>query len=134
MNHEWESEPDHLEWRDADTGLPCIINRNGFGAWCGYVGVPPGHPMHRKPYDPDLCAVDVHGGLTYAEPCQGEICHTPQPGESDDVWWLGFDCSHAGDFNPTQRGNLGRHETYRNMAFVQGEVRSLARQLAAMTA
>jgi hypothetical protein len=41
----WQSEPDHLEWKDERTGLECRIIRNMiFGNLCGYVGVPPSHP------------------------------------------------------------------------------------------
>lgn len=79
------------EFRSPD-GFACLIRRTNIGIWCGYVAVPPGHPWHGKHYD--AVDADVHGGLTYAEPCSGEICHVPQPGESDDVWWLGFDCGH----------------------------------------
>jgi hypothetical protein len=70
------------------------------------------------------------------------ICHLPAPGEPDHVWWLGFDCAHAGDFSPayTRHGehaipcswNASGYEEYRDQAYVQAEVRSLARQLAAL--
>lgn len=43
----WDDEPDRVEWRDEATGLPCLALRNDmFGSWCGYVAVPPGHPVH----------------------------------------------------------------------------------------
>src|SRR6266436_107280 len=44
----WDQEPDRLEWKDATTGLTCLAVRNRFGAWCGYVGVPPTHAWHGK--------------------------------------------------------------------------------------
>jgi len=99
----------------------------------------------------------VHGGLTFANKCQphaeGEevnaICHVVEPGEDDDVWWLGFDCAHIGfdgDFAPAFSA---RHKklyeetgdplwldspfddgTYKDQAYVTDEVRSLAKQLA----
>lgn len=106
----WHDEPDdRAEWRHA--GFPCLVVRGPAGAWCGYVGVPPGHPAHAAGYydvrvvDDEGAATypDVHGGLTYAARCQGEgghICHVPQAGEPDDVWWLGFDCNHAADCSP----------------------------------
>jgi hypothetical protein len=128
---EWDAEPDRVEWRDEVTALPCLIVRNRVGGLCGYVGVPPGHPWHGKGYD-DVPA-DVHGGLTYADKCQGSICHVPQPGEPDDVWWLGFDCVHSGDIAPGRHGGLGYGylwpESYKNIAYVRGEVVSLARQV-----
>lgn len=94
----WINEPDRVEWRHR--GLPCLIVRNHTGALCGYVAVPPGHPAHGAGYD--SVNVDVHGGLTFANHCDTSeralICHTPEPGEPDDVWWLGFDCAHYGDY------------------------------------
>jgi hypothetical protein len=98
----WQTEPDRLEWRHA--GLPCLATRGPGGHWCGYVAVPPGHPCHGKPYD-DV-DVDVHGGLTYAKRCEGHICHVPKPGEPDEVWWLGFDTCHAGDYAPAFSARL----------------------------
>jgi hypothetical protein len=95
----WDSEPDHEDFRSPE-GLPCVLRRSALGSWCGYVGVPPGHPWHGKDYgDINDPHPDVHGGLTYSDRCQGAICHVPQPGESDDVWWLGFDCNHSGDLS-----------------------------------
>jgi hypothetical protein len=44
--------------------------------------------------------LDVHGGITYSGHCQGDICHKPAPGESDEVWWIGFDCAHFFDVLP----------------------------------
>lgn len=146
----WQTEPDRVEW--AHAGLPCLALRNHHGNWCGYAAVPPGHPRHGTGYD-DV-EVDVHGGLTYAGPCEGLICHVPKPGEPDDVYWFGFDCCHAGDFSPgmdTQiRGYgirqdrprydhakaLAAHDwtvdTYRTLDYVQAETNRLAEQLAAM--
>lgn len=136
----WDDEPDRIEWRSQ--GMPCLIVRNGSGALCGYVGVPPGHPWHGKGYD--YADASVHGGLTYADKCQagGHICHVARPGEPDDVWWLGFDCAHSGDVSPKYTAlakknpifTPGRNERYRDARFVRGEVESLARQALAATA
>lgn len=131
----WQDEPDYLSWKDAATGLPCLIVRNRFGALCGYVGVPVGHSAYGKDYD--SVEVKVHGGLTYADKCREQICHTPAAGEPDDVWWLGFDCAHYCDLSPGIHAVLpprlrDREEIYRTVAFVQNECRELARQLAAL--
>jgi hypothetical protein len=41
----WTLEPDRLEFEAH--GFPCLLNRAPVtGAWCGYVAVPPGHPLH----------------------------------------------------------------------------------------
>lgn len=141
----WQSEPDKMQFPDEATGLPCLIVRNNSGALCGYVGVPEGHPAYKKHYD-DVSA-DVHGGLTFSDQCrpgkeEENICHIPSAGESDNVWWLGFDCIHAGDFGPafdrlmaavSGRTPLwGNRETYKTVKYVKREIKQLAAQLAAM--
>lgn len=64
------------------------------------------------------------------------ICHRPGPGEPDDIYWLGFDCAHSGDICPSHDRISGRYsdweDVYRDLAYVENEVRSLARQLAAL--
>lgn len=145
----WQDEPDKIHWIDPETDLDCLMVRNGLGAWCGYVAVTEGHPAFEQDYD-DV-SVDVHGGLTYANHCQerGEaepekwVCHIPQPGRPDRVWWLGFDCCHAGDISPAMEhrdlalglrtfSSLYPGSVYRDRAYVESEVRSLARQLMAV--
>jgi len=75
------------EWEHAGLKCAVVLNREG-GFRCGYVRVPPIHPLHGKHYD--LADADVHGGLTFAdkEPCEHE---------DGSGWWFGFDCAHAGD-------------------------------------
>lgn len=133
----WSKEPNRVEFKHG--GFHCILHRGGLAAWCGYVGVGPDHPAHGKQYD-DV-DVEVHGGLTYAEKCQGHVCHVPAPGEPDDLWWLGFDCSHFMDLAPgslaiehrfpTTIGILDRGR-YWTVEDVTTETRRLAEQLAAM--
>ncbi len=154
MNREWEAEPDKVVWVDDATGLDCMVHRGPAGALCGYVGVPEGHPWFGVDYMRPVGAVDVlmdwddefaltpcgaisvHGGLTYSDHCQGDICHQPQPGRPEKVWWFGFDCAHAGDLVPGlvevwAEAGLGiDSETYKNIAFVKREVEHLAQQLA----
>ncbi len=128
----WRDEPDKAQWKDEATGYPCLIVRNTWGALCGYVGVPPTHPLHGKGYEaPDA---QVHGGLTFAGPCYPEgdetvtICHLAKPGEPE-PWWFGFDCAHAFDLAPGMRYG-SRDGTYRDIDYVVAEVISLAKQLA----
>lgn len=141
---EWLAEPDKKQWKDAATGLPCLIVRSSMsGALCGYVGVSQGHPYFGKDYD--NAPVDVHGGLTFGGKCQEEVnecegvCHKAPEGE-DDVWWLGFDTAHITyDLAPAisaSLGKLGHSElfkgcTYKNLAYVTAQVESLAAQLKA---
>ncbi len=131
----WQDEPDKVQWVDPATGLDCLAVRNGIGAWCGYVGVPPGHPWHGVDYDaPD---VDVHGGLTFAAACAEDapeghgICHVPFPGREPDVWWLGFDCAHGGDLAPgiPEVPMYGWGPVYRDLGYVRAECERLAAQV-----
>jgi len=136
----WHDEPTKIQWVDATTGLPCLIVRNRLGALCGYAGVDPTHPLHKRDYDslyPDI-DVNVHGGLTFSDSCahskdesQG-ICHIPEPGSSDDIWWFGFDCAHCGDLVPGMLRHFKSEseEDYRDVAYVADEVTRLAAQLA----
>ena len=147
----WDAEPDKVQWVDATAGLDCLIVRNRIGALCGYVGVGHGHPWHGAEYGyghsvgpkeadcESYCGhfpaalVDVHGGLTYSDRCQPSdnpaegICHVPEPGRPEDVWWFGFDCAHAGDLVPGMHYGGGLYWT---VDMVTDEVRTLARQLA----
>lgn len=132
----WDEEPDREEWRSY--GFPCLVRRGGSGSWCGYVAVPPGHPWHGKGYselyDEDR-APDVHGGLTFAGPCSGEICHVPAPGEPDDMWWHGFDCAHSGDISPLfsdRYPSLGPYDTYKDIGYAKRQTERLAKQAAAV--
>ncbi len=65
------------------------------------------------------------------------VClHTDEP---DETWWFGFDAAHAYDLSPKIIGLLeqarreyayGNHnEVYRNIDYMEGECRSLAKQL-----
>lgn len=142
----WDGEPDKVQWPDVATGLPCLAVRHGHsGHWCGYVGVAEGHPWHGKDYDNLNDWPEVHGGLTFADMCRPngdearDICHLPEPGEPDHVWWLGFDCAHYGDRSPQDeayardRGypfTRSPEETYKTLAYVKAECASLAAQIA----
>lgn len=68
-----------------------------------------------------VLAIDVHGGLTYAEK------NAPME-EPDGFWWFGFDCAHAGDLLPKYDW-IGRDGIYRDIDFVRQEIKSLADQL-----
>lgn len=143
----WDDEPDKVQWVDGDTDLDCLAVRNHMGAWCGYVGVPPGHPSYGK-YDDQF---SVHGGITFASMCEEDapegygICHIPLPGREPEVWWLGFDCGHFMDLQPVMAarepelfGSLrpdryGRFApTYKPLAYVQEQCADLASQLDAL--
>jgi hypothetical protein len=139
---EWDSEPDLVQWPDEKTGLPCLAKRHPRGGhWCGYVGVSEGHKAFEKEYG-DV-EVDVHGGLTFSSFCDGEpgkgICHLPEPGEPDRVWWLGFDCHHYNDYSPRDKmferdrpeplWMVDVEASYRTLQYVKNQCAALAEQL-----
>lgn len=138
----WTNEPDRVEWTTR-AGLPAIALRQPrSGHWCGYVGVAPGHRWHGvdlQSYPEGVEVPDAHGGITYNEHCVGAVCHVPQPGEPDDLWWIGFDCAHAGDRTPGSGTNIARiflddeadarfGGVYRTIDFVQKQCERLAKQ------
>lgn len=142
----WDSEPDQVQWVDEETGLPCLAKRHGnSGHWCGYVGVSEGHPLFEKGYD-DEPGLEVHGGITFGDFCQGEpghgICHLPEPGEPDRVWWLGFDCHHAWDYSPADKARerdrpedlwrVAPDQSYKGLGYVRNQCAGLAAQLKAL--
>lgn len=135
-------------------GYECEVILTSMGHYCGYVGLPGEHPWFGKDYsdlvrvpqsvfdrpvDVDkvgainlfcrkvddeaakaglldmVLAVDVHGGLTYSQK------------RDDGLWWLGFDCAHAGDARSPDHVREG--EVWRDEDFVAAECRSLAEQL-----
>jgi hypothetical protein len=138
----WSEEPDKIQWVDETTNLDCLIVRGPLGALCGYVGVPSNHDLYQVYYGDIPEYLDVHGGVNFSNSCQPHgtdpsqgICHIPEPGRSDHVWWLGFDCSHCQDYLPStfRDPNLDklRHEyTYRDVDYVKQQCTNLAIQLA----
>jgi hypothetical protein len=81
----WQNEPDKKQWRDPETGLPCLIVRGPSGALCGYVGVTEGHPFYKVAYShytsrddgkiPEAdtspeAQLSVHGGITFSRGCE----------------------------------------------------------------
>lgn len=123
----WNTEPNRVEFKHLN--LHCLLQRNPMGTWCGYVGIPKGHPWYGLGYD-DIPAT-AHGGLTYSDACHSHICHP----DGEELWWIGFDCAHAGDEIPLMQRYAKSLKfpgaTYKDMAFVKSEVEKLALQVSA---
>ena len=66
-----------------------IWEDNTMGHLCGYLGIPPAHPWYGRDYN--SIDADIHGGLTYSSYRFHEFSEL-------DIWWVGFDCAHAGDW------------------------------------
>lgn len=117
----WLDEPDEKKWLDKN-GYRCVILRQALGHLCGYVGVEKGHSAWEKDYD--LVDVGVHGGLTYSGFSAIEK-------DAKDLWYVGFDCAHLGDYVPGMPPHgAPADESYRDMQFVENEIRHLSEQLA----
>lgn len=81
-------------WSWKACGYDCrIMQHPSFKHFCGYVGVPKGHPAYGKGYD-DI-DVHVHGGLTYADYSK-DAPHL----KTENLYLLGFDYAHTGDLVP----------------------------------
>jgi hypothetical protein len=94
----WKDEPDYLAWVDDETGYRCLLKRNIIGAWCGFVGVPPRHPLYMTPpNDTAFQFVDVHGNVTFGGFMDEEGGAFSPP---ERTWWIGFDAMHDGDYCP----------------------------------
>jgi hypothetical protein len=83
--HDFHAITGLLEYEDR--GFKCrVVKIPHLGHLCGYVGLPESHKYFNK----DMDAIDIycHGGITYSEK------------EKDGLYWIGFDCAHAGDLVP----------------------------------
>ena len=118
---EWENEPNRKEFEYK--GFKCLVRRtpNDLGHLCGYIELPKDCELKNASYD-DI-GISVHGGLTF----QGQL-----QGETKDRYFLGFDCAHGGDLIPAiHRHGIASHkdDTYKNMAYVEKEIKSMVDQL-----
>lgn len=117
-------EPDYVD--GCAFGLPIHMRRNHAKAWCGYVGIPRGHPFFglsfsdRVPVNRGTILVkdqspmalfieafhkeDGHVALDILLDCPGGVTwganHVPLGGGLPGYWYLGFDCSHYNDLSP----------------------------------
>ena len=156
-------------------GYRCVTIFHDGGFRCGYVGLPEGHPLYKKDYKDQINVTlkdivgtpvgkrgvftllglpdnlddqinmdayfDVHGGLTFS--AGGKNSHHPV---DSDLWWLGFDCGHAGDCPDYElleklwgndrlvKSRLGDRWLYeedevRDLAYVQQECKNLVDQI-----
>lgn len=106
-------------------GLRAIVVATDMGHRCGYVGVPPGHPLHGVEYnqpsrwlkamtdDDEIGKRGVLAVLTALVNSDDGRMQSPEmvfdvhgsltfSGEAlrmvdSDLWWFGYDCAHAWD-------------------------------------
>lgn len=142
----WQTEPDRVLWRH--NGIVCLALRHvRWGNWCAYVGVGPDHPYHRHSESdvPEAVQEAAHGGLTFAGECMDDdrpmrerVCHVPEPGEADELWWFGFDCAHGFDLAPGMVAFEREHgfpeppsgyKTYKPLPWVKERITEMAEGL-----
>jgi hypothetical protein len=135
-------------------GFICIIKRiQEMGHLCGYVGIPKSHRFYGKSYRDieDMADIKVHGGLTFSNEF---IPDMEKETAGRDLWFIGFDCAHAGDLMPYmlqgmtlntmhlkfmtdvlegQENFLKTTETYKDMKYVSKQLRSLVRQVISLS-
>lgn len=127
----WDGEPDVAGWRDEVSGLACLMVRNFLWAWCGYVMIPQGHPLHGCVDAGRLGLLDVHGGVTWAgappfdQPLGGDASLP------DGTWCIGFDCSHmVVDYVPGMSDNQIRgDDAYKTVEYARSQTNALAQQI-----
>lgn len=135
----WQTEPDYLKFRDAGTGLLCVIKRHpAMLHLCGYVRLPRGAKLHRESvtiFDrkevfwrlAGASKLRVHGGITFTAK-SGLL--RPKGGTLRGSW-IAFDCAHHNDMCPgyTKFG-IEPAGVYRTIGFVRSELEHLCRQIA----
>ena len=86
-------EPYKIEREWIHAGLRCAVTQAREAEHrCGYVRVPPGHPLYGAEYGADsVDSLRAHGGINFSE-IEPRTEH-----EDGQGWWFGFDCGHAGD-------------------------------------
>ncbi|MFN0604436.1 hypothetical protein [Facklamia hominis] len=104
----------------TEVGYTGIIRIANMEILCGYVVVPQYHPYFEKSLynfdDTSLLELEVHGGVTFADYID------------KDIYAIGFDCAHAGDYTPKLGVDLFP-QTWKDEAFVRNEIEHLAEQL-----
>jgi len=87
---EWQKEPGMNSMLVFEhEGFTCVARRNLMGSWCGYVGIPKDIAQPKDGWD----FIDVHGGITFKSDFLAGI-------ENENLYWIGFDCSHLDDIMP----------------------------------
>ena len=134
----WHDEPDELKWVDPETGYSCLLLRGPSGSWCGFVGIPEGHPLYGVAYSEpaklpfllvlNLLRINGHAFLYREEAvkgtatpenflsCHGGITYTSDSrgDDNDGRWWFGFDCAHAFDLMPYHEASFSKKPELRS--------------------
>ena len=105
-------------------GFKCLVLDSPFQSFNGYVALTKKHPCYGLDYD-DI-PVNVHGGLTYADYGGEEIKEEGVLWENPELYWIGFDTAHLGDWVGYAPERGGKRWT---IEMVAEETEQLAKQL-----
>lgn len=141
MDSKINDEPYVLSVKNDEYHL-LVLKNEALGIFNGYVGVREDHRLYCSHYahDSAVYLLDVHGGVTY--------CGNNLPMMDRNLWYLGFDTGHYGDFIPNAEGsfdeivellfgkdmkealNLGDREVeFKDVSFVIDEIKKLYDQI-----
>ena len=132
---EWVDEPDIALWVNCETAFLCMILRHeDMGHLCGYVCVPPTHPVHGLDYGTVMEMFEgVPVELTFSDWFEESppYCLTPFfKGIETKFWVLGFDNGHFSDLVPgmvMKMPNLrSSRATYKNIPYTRRVAGKLA--------
>lgn len=83
-----------IEKESVYRGYEYVVVIQKMGHRCGYIAIPQGHFLYGKTAaDKRINNISCHGGITFVN--DGHNCTYPI--DSNDLWWIGFDCMHSFD-------------------------------------
>ncbi len=139
----------------TDAGFRAVVIMTKMGHRCGYVGIPPTHPLYGVGYSEPSTALTFpaeepigHRGIISvlvaatdnhrASPdavfdVHGSITYAAgspdYPIESKNLWWFGYDCAHAGDARDLEQMHMFEDDETLRSVFADSEhgvIRTLA--------
>lgn len=132
----WQLEPNYA--CGQINGRRWIIMRGPFGFLCGYVEI---LAKDKKPEPTESsCSyeawpIDCHGGLTYDGNRPFSYWETktengpPYHLKTVEVYCIGFDCAHYGDYIPGLPLSRTDEWMYKSFEYVMNEIKSICDQL-----
>lgn len=137
----WIEEPDYMLWLSPDSMYPCVLRRNMLGAWAGFVGIAPDHPLYQATHtEMAIESIDIYGGVVFTGFSPEDDIEVSPPIRR---WWIGFGCMTPDDATPRQakkpkstkkvapkKSTKKSAATYKTIEFVRAHTESLAAQLA----
>ena len=130
----WHQEHDYEVWIDEVTSYPCLMRRNQFATWCGFVGILENHPLFLVPVENMIWdSFNIHGEIGFAQFYKEADLEFDPPVRR---WWVGFNTSHKSDFLPNPPKDDSKYSKntrditkYRNIEYTRRETLYLASQL-----